>query len=884
MAGLSPTTGIWLVTTSGIKWLDADEITTQSVGAKAFGLTTIPQNWTLPFYVIGSDLFDLIKDNPKHIDRALTQSFLKLLSTAAEKTNLRLDEAVYLRSSAVSENIEERGKFHSKQGPLANIADIIRSCCLELVRDHEAAGSTIFFVVQKLANPIRFRGHLSNTRRLVEEGRDWVYELEDVIDGRLEGGRIPIRPWREGEFRQPAPLKCQFDLLIPDILRIPARWAWSQSTRVHFEWVWDGNQVFIVQSDMVFPVLGTDPTKITANLVAANTKTNLIVFRKVKSEDGHRFSKVKNVLTYRVLRIPTPDLFILDDRAVLNDLAKGTVSAELSRDLESLSQRSLVLRTDLQTDDLGQKQMLPRSDEVRTLADAKNHLLKTLKTIASSGADLSKVAILAHHFIPAVTSAWVYAEPRSRKVLIETLWGIPEGLYYYAHDTFEVDTLRLDPTKIVGNDEGKFRIRPKLRYKRHFVMPTPSGVWKTHTVAEPYDWRPAIRQKKWICQIARQSRLIAALEEHAVNVMWFIDLPKATNLPKVTPWYHEKSIQRPQFRKSSLRKKMVTDHEHFIETISDITGLQDAFQSGHGGIRRIRIRPKDDTLLRDKNFATEIGELAKKIGAVILLEGGILSHTYYILCRTGAQVETLDSFIGDDEYREFNKLVRDRIPEHIAGMGEKVSVTRLQGDQLVRELRIKLVEEAIEALDATGYDALQEELADVLEVISSLGARLGVRRGALDKKKRQKKLAKGGFSQGFVLLETQNPSITTDSEHDLEEDLLGDLHDSSVKITELHTPPRAPSILLRSIDRRQVGESTEGLLTIVVPLLADKWETTSGEISIVDKSGRKLGLRVRLTGRRIGSTLRFELSTMISPEQFELELPLHNTPKRSHKK
>lgn len=868
MSNLQPLDGIWLIRPDGAIWLKASDVSLNSVGAKAFGLTTIPRIWTPPFFALASDLFQIFKKNKGDSAVVLPAGFLDSVFAVGERIGIQLEDVVLLRSSAISENVEERGKFRSAKGQFRNIDQMIRTCCTDLINDPETASATICFVIQKEANPLSLRGHLSNERRLADEARDWIYEVEDIAEAKRDAGRIAIRKWREGEIRKPAPLVCEYEISIPEALRVPARWAHSKSMRVHFEWVWNGKQLYVVQADQATTLVGTNPTAVPTSLASPLPELDLRVFRKVVAADGTKFPKVHNVLVYRKLGFPTTDLFILDDPRELEKLASDVLSDNLVHDLRLLTQRPLVFRTDVNTDKIELRQMLPRTDEVRSFEAAVNHLTDAVKKVIASGWSTSQFGILAHHFIPAVTSAWSYAEPRSRKVFIEALWGIPEGLYYYSHDTFIVDTQHINPKKINTEEKKHFFVRERVRYKRHFVAPTDSGQWKTHTVAEPFDWRPSIRQRSWIRQIAYESRTIADYEGHPVNVMWFVDLPKTTGMPAILPWYHEAAMQKPAMRKAPGRKKFVTDQDYYIESTNDIDALERDIEAGQCTVRRIRIRPKDDTLLREKEFAKRIGDLARKIHAIIVLEGGLLSHTYYILSRTGAQVETVDNFPSDEEIQEYNKLVRDLIPRRISDYGEQVTVARLTGNTLIQELRKKLVEEAFEALEAPERESLIEELADVLEVITSLCKKLKVQKTEISSKQKHKKQVRGGFDEGYMLVETRNPPITEQIEG--EASLLGVTEESQGGITEIKLPPAALDVLQRSIDKRQQGETTETMLTVEVPVVGDKWEATTGEFSVSDGFDTTLKVRSRLVGKRTGSTLRLELSIVTAPHQYTL--------------
>ena len=69
---------------------------------------------------------------------------------------------------------------------------------------------------------------------------------------------------------------------------------------------------------------------------------------------------------------------------------------------------------------------------------------------------------------------------------------------------------------------------------------------------------------------------------------------------------------------------------------------------------------------------------------------------------------------------EFNKLVRDRIPEIIEQNGESASCITMEGIGLVRQLKNKIIEEAYEVLAANSREEVMEELADLEEVCIAL--------------------------------------------------------------------------------------------------------------------------------------------------------------------
>ena len=66
--------------------------------------------------------------------------------------------------------------------------------------------------------------------------------------------------------------------------------------------------------------------------------------------------------------------------------------------------------------------------------------------------------------------------------------------------------------------------------------------------------------------------------------------------------------------------------------------------------------------------------------------------------------------------KNFNKLVRDKIPSIIEAEGRKVNIKQLNNDEFKNELNKKLLEEVNEYLE----DNNVEELADIVEVIYGL--------------------------------------------------------------------------------------------------------------------------------------------------------------------
>jgi len=103
--------------------------------------------------------------------------------------------------------------------------------------------------------------------------------------------------------------------------------------------------------------------------------------------------------------------------------------------------------------------------------------------------------------------------------------------------------------------------------------------------------------------------------------------------------------------------------------------------------------------------------------------------------------------------KEYNKLVRDRIPEIIHQSGNECEFAVLSDGEYCQALRVKLLEEAKEVAEAEGED-LVTELADLYEVIDALMASYGIAGDRVVKAQVKRREERGGFAQKIMLLRT----------------------------------------------------------------------------------------------------------------------------------
>lgn len=100
---------------------------------------------------------------------------------------------------------------------------------------------------------------------------------------------------------------------------------------------------------------------------------------------------------------------------------------------------------------------------------------------------------------------------------------------------------------------------------------------------------------------------------------------------------------------------------------------------------------------------------------------------------------------------EYNKLVRDRIPEIISENGKTYDAIMLSDEAFKIELRRKLLEEVNEYIEASSDVEAISELGDVVEVIRALTGVHGKTYEDIEVAREEKKKERGGFSNKVFL-------------------------------------------------------------------------------------------------------------------------------------
>jgi len=827
---------------SGLHALAPEAATADAVGLKALGLLALPEQWVPPFFVIQAEALSGAVDSGSLAGWC-----------AAALQQCAIGTEVIVRSSGVAETMHDRGRLVSEVCSAGELPTVAR----QLAGKIQVDGSLrVHWIVQQSVRSIR-NGHLSNERRLSYEPRDWILEVELQSDKPGYTSSIAFRKWRDGTPVPARELRCTSEAQISLQLKGVSLWALNTRERMHFEWVWNGSRLWIVQADVAETSVGVDPRSLRPASVPTIHPTALSVLVPATGEQLARYGKLRNAQLYTDLGYQMPQFYIVDDQSVIQGILNGEIPARLDGDLAELTKRPLIIRTDGSSIPVEKREMLPRSDELRSVSEAQRWLIggfrrRMLEAQLESGG----LCLIAHHFIPSIASGWARAEPGKSMVRIESLWGVPEGLYWYSHDTFEVDS-----------DKEQFTER--LRYKGTFVAADAHGRWVPNQTLAPADWRRSITRSSWIVEIAKTTRQIADREGHPVAVMWLVDNDRRATRHRVLPWFHSRSdLGGPP--KAAPRRKLTTARDYTIEKRTDWDELKTIVTAGRH-IERIIVAPLDPDLIRDPQFAEELARLAASHHIVIELAGGVLSHAYYVLSRHGAQVECVDLFGADPDVREFNKLVRDKIPSSIQDRGEEVEVVELKGDAHLVALRQKLVEEAYEALDARAGDDLVAELADVQEVVRAICNALQIPFSQVEEEREEKRVGKGGFDRGVMLRTTSTPHSLSSGES---ASRLAD-DSSNFQPLPLLRPEEIPtSSPYRRPDLRTVGDQPEKIFTFETELnrTVDRQvkHTTTFAMPVDGENSREFKLSLEFSRNR--GVLRGTVRIRLEPQQLPMPL------------
>lgn len=712
------------------------------VGQKAKNLSTLPSCWVPTYFVISSNLFDRWQEKG-NIYGLLNEDELSELTTLIESLVYSEERQIIVRSSSDDEGLKQRGTYLSNEIRQPDSQKLLHSINAIFSQAYQGSSKTpegikLAVIVQELKKTVH-RGHLSNERRLARRVQDWIYEF---AAGNV--GTFAIKSHYTNADPK-AKIKASSRKELIRALRSVATYFDDLKQRRHLEWVWDGSQVWLVQGDVDVNIPSTNPHKFLTPNFPVRDDYQFQILKHWSNADSKKWSKVTNQFYFKEAGLPNYPLWVLEDRSSLSEIGKDNFSTQITSEINQLARYPVVVRMDTnkQNEDLEENLDLPRSNTLNSAEKVHDFILTNTKSFLTHCSPRDFCFIL-HQYIPCKSSAFSLSLKDNPRVSIDSLWGIADGLHYFPHDSFEYDTS-------IG-----VLVRDDPDYKQEYLAPDPNGDWQFVYSGKPWDWSPSLTMGE-IQDISKGAVALSKLLKKNLITMWFVGIPKSSNMPAVIPWWYQEIRDVPEIV-SPLNKSVFNRRVVQISTQSDLNVL--ASLNDQKDIT-IKLSPQPD-LLRDREFINKLIKISKDYDRPIEMCGSPLCHAYYLLQSVGVKVSCEGRLYRKSKIlrtkivkpKKFDKLVRDKIPQIIIGHGEQVSITKVGDSELVKALKEKVIEESYELFWSDNEISVREELSDLYEIIMTLARVYHISPAMIQTSANKKKKVKGGFEDGVYLLQT----------------------------------------------------------------------------------------------------------------------------------
>jgi predicted house-cleaning noncanonical NTP pyrophosphatase (MazG superfamily) len=706
-------------------------LTILNYGSKVAGLLILPQAWVPPFVALPAWLSKTWQENP---EGWVVESSRQGVDLAAAHNVVTGGGAldVIVRSSAVGEGLDDRGLYRSIVLKRGSTLDDFTAALETIYREFTEVGrhKHMGICLQRYFAP-DVAGHVSNEVHLSATRNQWKYEIELPSYGPEKG--------LNSKFADPASeaeaLQVRGQGALARMLRKACHWINLRvDARAHVEWCVSGGDLWIVQLDQESPISsGENPHIMPATHFADPVPAPPArCFKLHRIQDDTPWKKLNNIRDFWVGKEPPKHQLFYATADEVKRAMRLDSGLLLGEEIDHLTCRRAVIRTDCR-DPAVKAFNLPRTHTVDG-PTAVRWLNATIDEMAAKGASPTDVCFILHRYIPARAAAWSYYSPGDALVRIDCLWGLPDGLQFLSHDSFEIDA---------RTDE---ELAAEVRFKRNILQEQKDGSWRYVGVARQFG-RDRVLSSDALRHIAAQTVAVAGRVNERAQIMWFCDLPEGLDLGRHLPWYRSRDylthrrVERPPYRSKQVRT---------LRDLDEISAEPPPFI--------IVAQPEADLVRDDDRFLDRVIEIAKSKDVPVELPGSTLGHAYYRLRDAGViVVSSQPKYSRARGKTAHRKLVRDDVPSSIAAKGETVTFGRLSREDAVTALVTKLFEEGLEVNSAVGDEARLEELADVLEVLRGLVSVGGVAWEAVVEAADRKRSKRGGFEQHLVLLETAKP-------------------------------------------------------------------------------------------------------------------------------
>ncbi|MEQ8487268.1 MAG: nucleoside triphosphate pyrophosphohydrolase [Marinovum algicola] len=694
-------------------------------GVKAAGLAFLPSSWRIDFAALSINVHEAWKNGA---DLVSNDEVAKLLSWLQGHSF----NQIILRSSGRSETLQDRGKFQSRVLPhgwdeeslIGELAELYKDACSV---DNKAE---LGIVVQRFVKA-EYAGHLSNEHRVSPTINQWSYELElpqwapaKGINSKFTTSPDPSTALKCGSQIPHQPLRSVGHYLVEEF-----------AERCHLEWLVYESTLYLMQIDFEWPEIdiGLDPKRELKLEAPSELDLESAKFLKpYKIGSKTKWPKLKNLsdFDFEGDGVFAPKIYPLEPKHLLAACCDQAQYAKLVAEMTALTGDRLVVRTDCVAKG-ARKFNLPRTDTIG-VRDAIEWCKKISANFEAQGVAHGEFVFLFHAFLPAKASAWAYAKPGNPVVIVDALWGLPDGMQVLPVDTYEVNVTK---QKVIDT---------RTTYKPSFLIEVDGGKWDYRSITTR-SGRGQVLTKADKLEIATRTARIAEKLNEDAQIMWFCDIPLAYQVGRNLPWFRSREVLDPSPRQEIRYKPFPVTNPNDLQRLpTEKVTLQ--------------LSPEAN-LIRDDKFLEEVISVAKAKSLPVQLEGSILGHAFYRLNQENIPVvlNNAPKYYRKRNAQVFGKLVRDKIPSSIAEGGETVREAILAKGDLQVGLAGKLLEELDEFLRAQSAEESAAELADLLEVVKGLANSSGHSWGKIEKLAKEKASKRGGFREGKVLIETALP-------------------------------------------------------------------------------------------------------------------------------
>jgi hypothetical protein len=394
---------------------------------------------------------------------------------------------ILVRSNSPNETGSSgRGAF--KSVPTTHALEAVCSAIDDVLRQDP----TLFATLQLAVEP-GLPGHMSNERRVSQRRSLWL--IEDA-DGRFPQVRIEA-PKSDQSIDSIA--ATSEEELLGALRKMAGFLQTKQDGFFHCEWVWDRERVWLVQADHIQLSRDSPPANLYlrgADLWPFSFTPSWIGLRHFNAVESAQWRKLRRPKVFAKCGLPTADVYLISGDDWRN--GGGAHNAELAADLRLLCQRLVVVRCDVNNEEYT---LLPTSPPSRDPAV----LMKFMEEVfASKKVPASDWAFLLANLVPARVGAMVQAFPAAERVRIDALWGFPDGLLHFPHDSFFY----------YPNED---RIEGTINYKGVCLL-FDDGAWSYSDVGRPEDWEATLDSEE-VKSLARWGLRLAKELNQQVQLM-----------------------------------------------------------------------------------------------------------------------------------------------------------------------------------------------------------------------------------------------------------------------------------------------------------------------------------------------------------------------------